>query len=139
MPSTRRDDAHIVRVPAMRASFGPVWRYAHDMGMKVYFQTDMLALSSLLKRYLGDIDTSSPRLWSVYPAGPHELFTGLPYADGVMVRIGEGGGDYRLAGWDYGSEIRVTTVPQVRAMLVATRRRDRFALSAAVGGAARPA
>jgi hypothetical protein len=39
------------------------------MGMKVYFQTDMPALSAPLKRYLGDIDTSSPRLWSVTPAG----------------------------------------------------------------------
>ncbi|HEU5029312.1 MAG TPA: hypothetical protein VFV01_30690 [Spirillospora sp.] len=112
-------DSHIDRARAMRAAFGPVWRYAHDMGMKVYFQTDMLALSPPLKRYLGDIDTASPRLWSVYRAGLHELFTELPYADGVMIRIGEGGGDYKLAGWDYRSEIRVTTVPQVRAMLKA--------------------
>ncbi|MBO2458881.1 hypothetical protein [Actinomadura violacea] len=115
----RAGDSHIARAQAMRAAFGPVWRYAHDMGMKVYFQTDMLALSPPLKRYLGHIDTASPRLWSVYRAGLHELFTGLPYADGVMIRIGEGGGDYKLAGWDYRSEIEVTTVPQVRAMLKA--------------------
>ncbi|MFB4303134.1 hypothetical protein [Actinomadura sp. NTSP31] len=115
----REGDAHIARARAMRSVFGPIWQYAHDMGMKVFFQTDMLALSPPLKRYLGDIDTSSPRLWSVYRAGLHELFTALPYADGAMVRIGEGGGTYKLAGWDYRSEIRVTTVPQVRAMLTA--------------------
>lgn len=39
------------------------------MGMKVHFQTDMLALSPPPMRYLSDIDTSSPRLRSVQRAG----------------------------------------------------------------------
>lgn len=112
-------DSHIARAQAMRAAFGPSWKYAHDMGMKVYFQTDMLALSPPLEEYLGDLDTSSARLWSVYRAGLHELFTTMPYVDGLMIRIGEGGEDYKLAGWDYHSEIKVTTVEQVRAMLTA--------------------
>ncbi|SPT58780.1 Alpha-glucuronidase [Actinomadura madurae] len=115
----REGDPHIARAQAMRAAFGPSWKYAHDMGMKVFFQTDMLALSPPLEKYLGDLDTSSARLWSVYRAGLHELFTTMPYVDGLVVRIGEGGEDYKFAGWDYRSEIKVTTVEQVRAMLTA--------------------
>ncbi|MEU9024560.1 hypothetical protein [Actinomadura sp. NPDC048394] len=30
---------HAAHRAAMRAAFGQVWRYAHDMGMKVHFQT----------------------------------------------------------------------------------------------------
>ncbi|WP_207938792.1 hypothetical protein [Actinomadura darangshiensis] len=115
----REGDPHVARALAMRRAFGPSWKYAHEMGMKVYFQTDMLALSPPLKKYLGDLDTSSSRLWSVYRAGLHELFMTMPYVDGLVVRIGEGGEDYKLAGWDYHSEIKVTTVEQVRAMLTA--------------------
>jgi hypothetical protein len=115
----REGDAHIARAVAMRKVFGPAWKYAHEMGMKVFFQTDMLALSPPLKEYLGDLDTSSARLWSVYRKGLHELFTAMPYVDGLVVRIGEGGEEYKLAGWDYHSEIKVTTVEQVRAMLTA--------------------
>ncbi|WP_433239125.1 hypothetical protein [Actinomadura nitritigenes] len=70
----RRLAVRLVRSPAIRrpragVNSAPVWRYAHDMGMKVYFQTGTLALSPPLKRYLVDIDTSSPPLWSVTPAG----------------------------------------------------------------------
>ncbi|HEY1486280.1 MAG TPA: hypothetical protein VGF84_09250 [Micromonosporaceae bacterium] len=111
------NDPHIARAEAMRAAFGPVWQYAHDMGMKIYFQTDMLSLSPPLARYLGHIDTTSPKLWAVYRAGLHELFTTMPYVDGLMIRIGEGGSDYKLAGWDYYSSIDVTTPAAVRAML----------------------
>ncbi|HEY2792659.1 MAG TPA: hypothetical protein VGJ28_09895, partial [Micromonosporaceae bacterium] len=110
-------DPHIARAEAMRATFGPIWQYAHDMGMSVYFQTDMLSLSPPLARYLGHIDTTSSKLWSVYQAGLHELFTTMPYVDGLMIRIGEGGSDYKLAGWDYYSAIDVTTVAAVRDML----------------------
>jgi hypothetical protein len=94
----RKGDPHIARARAMRAAFGPAWKYAHDMGMRVYFQTDMLALSPPLKKYLGDLDTSSARLWPVYRAGLHELFTTMPYVDGLVIRIGEGGDDYKLPG-----------------------------------------
>jgi hypothetical protein len=112
-------DPHVARAEAMRAAFGPIWQYAHDMGMRVYFQTDMLALSPPLKAYLGTIDTASAKLWSVYQAGLHELFTTMPYVDGLMIRIGEGGSDYKLAGWDYYSDIDVTTPADVHAMLTA--------------------
>lgn len=114
-------DPHRARAAAMVAAFGPVWRYAHDLGMKVYFQTDMLALSPPLRAYLertvGGLRTEDDRLWRVYRAGLAELFDVLPYADGLMIRIGEGGAAYRLPGWDYSSEIAVTTPAAVRAML----------------------
>ncbi len=119
-------DPHIARAEAMRAAFGPIWQYAHDMGMKVYFQTDMLALSPPAQgisraidtdENLRAIDTASPKLWSVYRTGLHELFTTMPYVDGLMIRIGEGGSDYKLAGWDYYSDIDVTTPADVHAML----------------------
>ncbi len=114
-------DPHPARAAAMVDAFGPVWRYAHDLGMKVYFQTDMLALSPPLRAYLertaGGLRTEDDRLWRVYRAGLAELFGALPYADGLMVRIGEGGAAYRLPGWDYSSQIAVTTPRAVRAML----------------------
>ncbi|MGM1063972.1 hypothetical protein [Saccharothrix sp. Mg75] len=114
-------DPHRERAEAMVAAFGPVWRYAHDMGVDVFLSTDMLALSPPLKAFLerevGGLRTEDDRLWRVYRAGLAELFARLPYAAGVMVRIGEGGSAYRFAGWDYTSEIAVTTPAAVRAML----------------------
>lgn len=114
-------DPHVARAEAMVAAFAPVWRYAHDLGMKVFLSTDMLALSPPLRAHLertvGGLDTEDDRLWQVYRSGLAELFDRLTYVDGVMIRIGEGGAAYRLPGWDYGSEIAVTTPAAVRAML----------------------
>ncbi len=114
-------DPHVARAEAMAAAFGPVWRYADDLGMKVFLSTDMLALSPPLRAYLertvGGLDTEDDRLWRVYRSGLAELFDRMSYVDGVMIRIGEGGAAYRLPGWDYGSEIAVTTPAAVRAML----------------------
>jgi glycosyl hydrolase family 67 len=114
-------DPHVARAKAMVAAFGPVWRYAHDAGMKVYFATDMLALSPPLQRYLenrfGGLATDDPRLWTVYRTGLRELFDKLPYAGGLVIRVGEGGSAYRFPGWDYTSKIAVRTPAAVRAML----------------------
>jgi energy-converting hydrogenase Eha subunit E len=113
-------DPHIARAEAMVAAFAPVWRYASDLGMKVFLQTDMLALSPPLRDRLDrltGLDTEDDRLWQVYRAGLRELFDAMPFVAGLMVRIGEGGAAYRLPGWDYSSEIAVTTPAAVRAML----------------------
>ncbi|MFC4851993.1 hypothetical protein [Actinophytocola glycyrrhizae] len=114
-------DPHVARAEAMTAAFGPVWRYAADMGMRVYLSTDMLALSPPLRSYLertvGGLDTEDARLWRIYQAGLTELFDRLPFAAGLMVRIGEGGAVYQLPGWDYTSQIAVTTPAAVQAML----------------------
>jgi hypothetical protein len=114
-------DAHVARARAMVKAFGPVWRYAHDAGMKVYLATDMLALSPPLQHYLqrtfGGLRTGDARFWTVYQAGLRELFSSLPYADGLVIRVGEGGAAYRFPGWDYTSRIAVRTPGAVRAML----------------------
>ena len=96
----------------MVAAFGPVFQYAADMGMHVYLLTDMLAVSPPLEAYLertvGGLDVDDPALWSVYQAGLSELFDSMPFVDGLMVRIGEGGSVYQ-AGWDYSSKLAVTS------------------------------
>jgi hypothetical protein len=46
-----------------------------------------------------------------------EIYAELPQLSGVVLRIGEGGSIYNTPGIDYYSEITVTTVPAVRAML----------------------
>ncbi|GAA2361523.1 hypothetical protein [Dactylosporangium salmoneum] len=116
-------DAHIARAEALTAAFAPVFRYAADMGMRVYLLTDMLSVSPPLQRYLektfGGLAVSDPRFWQVYSLGLAELFQRMPFVSGLMVRIGEGGDVYKQAGWDYSSKIAVTTPAAVRAMLTA--------------------
>ncbi len=114
-------DEHVERAAAMRESFGAIWRHAHDLGLKVYFRTDMLTLSTPLRAYLerrfGSLATERDDFWQVYAAGLDELYRTMPYVDGVVIRIGEAGRVYDLPGWDYYSELDVTTVPAVRSML----------------------
>ena len=114
-------DPHVDRARAMVAAFGPVFRYAEDMGVRVFLLTDMLAVSPPLEAYLtrtvGGLDAADPRLWAVYQAGLAELFESMPFVDGLMVRVGEGGEVYAGTGWDYSSRLAVTTESSVRAML----------------------
>jgi hypothetical protein len=114
-------DPHVDRAKAMVAAFGPVFGYAEEMGVKVFLLTDMLAVSPPLEAYLtrtvGGLDVADPRLWAVYRAGLAELFESMPFVDGLMVRIGEGGEVYAGDGWDYSSKLAVTTEASVRAML----------------------
>ncbi|HEY9365424.1 MAG TPA: hypothetical protein VIP55_02210, partial [Agromyces sp.] len=117
------DDTHVARAKAMREAFGPMWEYAHDAGLDVYFRTDMLTLTTPLEEYLverfGGLATEDPAFWDVYSAGLDELYAEMPYLDGVLIRIGEAGRVYDLPGWDYYSELAVTSVDSVRAMLTA--------------------
>ncbi|MFY1671319.1 hypothetical protein ACN27G_15325 [Plantactinospora sp. WMMB334] len=114
-------DPHVERAHAMVAAFAPVLRYAELMGVKVFLLTDMLAVSPPLEAYLtrtvGGLDAADPRLWSVYQAGLAELFDSMPFVDGLMIRVGEGGEVYAEDGWDYSSKLVVTTDASVRAML----------------------
>ena len=116
-------DDHVARAQAMHDQFGPMWQYASDLGLKVYFRTDMLALSTPLEQYFtdhfGGLDTANPEFWDVYRAGLDELYDAMPFVDGVLIRIGEAGRVYDLDGWDYYSELGVTDVASVRAMLEA--------------------
>ncbi|TYL46108.1 hypothetical protein FXB39_14400 [Nocardioides sp. BGMRC 2183] len=113
---------YVERAEAMRAAFGPIWQRVADLGMRVFLRTDMLILSGPLEQYLDEefgLDAEDPELWEVYQAGLDELYDEMPYLAGVVLRIGEGGSIYNLPGWDYYSEITVTTPPAVRAMLTA--------------------
>jgi hypothetical protein len=116
-------DDHVPRAEAMQQQFGPMWQYAHDLGVKIFFRTDMLALSTPLEQYFtdhfGGLDTANPEFWNVYRAGLDELYAAMPFVDGVLIRIGEAGRVYDLDGWDYYSELGVTDVASVRAMLTA--------------------
>ncbi|MFI5912870.1 hypothetical protein [Dactylosporangium sp. NPDC051541] len=116
-----RNDDHVARARALIAAFAPVFRYAAEMGMKVYFLTDMLALSPPLERYLektyGGLKVEDPHFWRVYALGLAELFERMPFVSGLMIRVGEGGDVYKQPGWDYESRIAVTTPQAVRTML----------------------
>ena len=116
-----KGDVHLARAIALQRAFGPLWQYAHDAGLQVFFRTDMLTLTTPLQAYLekqfGSLDTENPKLWDVYSAGLDELYASMPYIDGVLIRIGEAGSVYDIPGWDYYSALAVTNVPAVRAML----------------------
>ncbi|MFE5672886.1 hypothetical protein ACFQ58_14890 [Agromyces sp. NPDC056523] len=115
------DDEHVARAVAMREAFGPMWESAHDAGLQVFLRTDMLVVTTPLEEYLeerfGGLATEDPAFWEVYAAGLDELYREMPYLDGVLIRIGEAGQVYDLPEWDYRSELAVTTVDAVRAML----------------------
>jgi hypothetical protein len=115
------DDEHVERALAMREAFGPMWKSAHDAGLKVFLRTDMLVVTTPLEEYLeqrfGGLATEDPEFWEVYASGLDELYREMPYIDGVLIRIGEAGQVYDLPEWDYRSTLAVTTVDSVRAML----------------------
>lgn len=114
-------DDHREKALALREAFGPFWDHAQELGMKVFLRTDMLTLTTPLEDYLtdrfGSLDTENPELWDVYAAGLDELYEAEPALDGVLIRIGEAGRVYDVEGWDYYSQLAVTTPQAVRTML----------------------
>lgn len=123
VPAVYADDPdHVDRAEAVRAALGPLWERAAERGLRVYLRTDMLALTPPLRRLLvreHDLDTESPALWEVYTAGLDELYREMPYLSGIVLRIGEAGDVYDQPGLAYTSELAVTSVAGVRAMLTA--------------------
>ncbi len=102
----------------------------HDLGLKVYLRTDMLALTTPLedvpRRRTTALDAEDPELWDVYAAGLDELYREMPYLDGVLMRIGEAG--TRLRPGRLGLLLRPRPSPPspaVRAMLTALHRPGR--------------
>lgn len=119
----RADDPRRARAAAMVRAFRPVWRYAAVMGMQVYFSTDMLALTPPLRDYLqgehGGLAVEDASFWGAYQAAFDEFLDQMPYAAGLMLRIGEGGEVYDLPGMEFTSEIAVRTPAAVQQMLAA--------------------
>ncbi len=115
------DSPYRGRHQAMREQLGRLMCYAHDMGLEVVLETDMVALTTPLREYFdrrfGGIATENPEFWEVYRLGLEELFEEMPCVDGVMIRIGEAGAIYNIPGWDYTSVLAVRTVDAVQAML----------------------
>ncbi len=120
-PVYAQGDDHRAKALALRDAFGPFWDHAQELGMKVYLRTDMLTLTTPLEKYLtdrfGSLDTANPELWDVYAKGLDELYAAEPALSGVLIRIGEAGRVYDVPGWDYYSELAVTTPDAVRTML----------------------
>ncbi len=116
-----RDSPYRRRHQALRYAFGRLWALASEMGLKVVFKSDMLALTPPLEDYLrrtyGDLDAADPQLWEAYRLAAEELMEAFPQAEGLMIRVGEAGSIYNLQGWDYFSRLEVTTLPAVRTML----------------------
>ncbi len=120
-PVYTEGDEHRAQALALRDAFGPFWAHADELGMDVFLRTDMLTLTTPLEDYLvdqfGSLDTENPELWDVYAAGLDELYAAEPALDGVLIRIGEAGRVYDVEGWDYYSQLAVTTPDAVRTML----------------------
>jgi hypothetical protein len=108
---------------ALRAAFGELFGEVEAAGMRVVLSTDMLALTEPLERHMArrgrPADVADPAFWEVYRTGLVELFAAFPQVSGVMVRIGETGGVFDLAGSGYYNRLGVTTIPAARAMLEA--------------------
>ena len=114
-------EEHAAQAIALRDAFGTFWDHADELGMDVFLRTDMLTLTTPLEEYLtdrfGSLDTENPELWDVYAAGLDELYAAEPALDGVLIRIGEAGRVYDVEGFDYYSQLAVTTPEAVRTML----------------------
>ena len=114
-------DDYRIRHLAFRKYFGRLMEIAHSKGLKVYASTDMTTFTTPLKNYmlkkLGKIDTEDPKLWDIYKSGAEEIFETMPSVDGFLLRIGEAGTVYNRPGWDYFSELNVTSVKGLQLML----------------------
>ena len=148
-PVYAEDDDHVARALALRKAFRPFWDRADELGMDVFLRTDMLTLTTPLAaaprgarrvarhRHPRSSGTSTP-------PGSTSSTPPMPSLDGVLMRIGEAGRVYDLVGWDYYSELAVTTVAAVRAMLTtlteqAEARAGRWSSARGASGSARSA
>jgi hypothetical protein len=110
-----------LRHNAFRNYFSKLIEVAHQNGLKVYMGSDMATFTTPLKNYIlknnGKSDTENKEFWKIYQSGAKELFETMPGVDGLLIRIGEAGSVYNRPGWDYYSELSVTTDKGVQMML----------------------
>lgn len=116
-----QNDNYRLRHIAFKKYFIRLIEIAHQNGLKVYMGSDMTSFTSPLKNYIlkhiGKTDTESKEFWKIYQFGVKELFETMPNVDGLLIRIGEAGTVYNRPGWDYYSELSVTTDKGVQMML----------------------
>ncbi|MGB3948309.1 MAG: hypothetical protein WBM13_10000 [Bacteroidia bacterium] len=116
-----KGDEYRTRHLAFRKYFGKLMEIAHRNGLKVYASTDMTTFTTPLKNYMlkkfGKINTENKELWSIYQTGAEEIFETMPNVDGFLLRIGEAGTVYNRPGWDYFSELNVTSDKALKLML----------------------
>jgi hypothetical protein len=115
------DSEYRLRHQAFKKYFSKLINVAHQNGLKVYMSTDMASYTTPLKKYivknLGTTDVENKKYWDIYKSGAQELFGSMPGIDGIVLRVGEAGSVYNRQGWDYYSELVVTTDKAVQMML----------------------
>lgn len=120
-PVYQPNSEYTKRHAEFRKRFGEIFRIANSLGFKVILKTDMVVLSRPLEQYLIrhniNRNVDNPEFWKIYSAGLEELFEEFPEVDGIMIRIGEAGAIYSQQGWDYWSELIVTSNESTRRML----------------------
>ncbi|MDO9186587.1 MAG: hypothetical protein Q7W13_11305 [Bacteroidia bacterium] len=116
-----QNNIYRLRHTAFRKYFSKLIEVAHQNGLKVYMGSDMATFTTPLKNYIlkniGKTDTENKEFWEIYQSGAKELFETMPGVDGLLIRIGEAGSVYNRPGWDYYSELSVTTDKGVQMML----------------------
>lgn len=116
-----KNNIYRLRHTAFRNYFSKLIEIAHQNGLKVYMGSDMATFTTPLKNYIlknnGKTDTENKEFWKIYQSGAKELFETMPGVDGLLLRIGEAGSVYNRPGWDYYSELSVTTDKGVQMML----------------------
>lgn len=116
-----QNNIYRLRHTAFKKYFSKLIEVAHQNGLKVYMGSDMATFTTPLKNYIlkniGKTDIENKEFWKIYQSGAKELFETMPGVDGLLIRIGEAGSVYNRPGWDYYSELSVTTDKGVQMML----------------------
>ncbi|MBT9131770.1 MAG: Xylan alpha-(1-_2)-glucuronosidase [Firmicutes bacterium] len=95
--------------------FFDFFMYAEELNKDIYVLFDAPTLTPPLKEYVGEISAENPRIIDTLAKGVEELFQKYPMVDGVMIRIGEGGGTHDIQ--DYYSMIIFDTIASTQSLL----------------------
>lgn len=110
------DDPARLRALAYGAAFGRLFEVAAGLGMEVFVTTDMQWATPGLRRYVGRLTASNPRLAAANRWALEELFDRFPQVAGLFVRVGEAGGAHNQ-GEQYTGHMLYRTPAQLRRLL----------------------
>lgn len=85
-----------LRALAYGAAFGRLFAAAAAKGMEVFVTTDMQWATPGVRRYVGRLTPSNPRVAATNRWALEELFARFPQVTGLIVRVGEVGGAHNL-------------------------------------------